>query len=1171
VIRTRTARARADARKAGASIARTRATRRRATRRDARGRMGDGDRTRVDAARGGRGRGRGARGGGGAGGARGGRSGRGGRGDARAHATPLTEEEKLAVIERERKMREAIEAKRAEDEARVKAEEAERARVELAARRRERERLRELRALARARNASPSRPDEQGLKSRDASIKKNTTLIKKLRTISEENVKALLLELSKTNVSKYVTEAAAACVEGKIKSSDVNAAVEIISNMHQTYADFSAPLIEALSAYVVPPKPETLLKMAEGEVEALPSPLQRRIKLRLFMELHIVGVCPKVKPVLDAVKDLARLEYKISPDLYQHTLSTLSSFAKAFEVEMLGVEPEFETVSDAFILPEDVRKEFKAVLNEYYDKLCFILMEAFSAVTDQEREMSRLLERTGAISESASMEFAALTKVFETLLKGATTLAESLRRELPEMKKQVEEKSARTGTMELHRGGVQSTSERSDLWEDDEQRHFYETLPDLRASIPAVLLASDTLENETEAERLKRDEVEGRIAKLEGLLLRLSDCMSKDKADTICADFCYVGARGGRKRLIQEFLNVRRSEIDRIPFYGRMIATLGAVFDDIAPAVALSLKEEFDSLMKKGKRANLAERLKNIIFIGELIKFKMITNANTIFEIITSLVDDFHGDNVDVLCSLFDVAGYYLTRTTSTSKRMGSVLDIFLRLKAVSQLDNRQCALVDNAYYKCRPVQRVIAKKVRPPLQEYIRDLIYGQLSRHTLEKVATQLRKLPWNDMEGYLLKKMLKVCKGRHSSVPLVATLIAKLSQFYPTLAVRALDSVLEDVRFGLEINETWMHQRRVANVRLLAFLYKEHIASFREVLDTLYMIISIGYDGREARDSPTETIRLRMVCALLETAFKRRGSISYAQRKEINRFLIFFQRYALTKDVALDVSNDVVEVLVAMNPRMKICDKYEEANLECKKLLEKPSDTPGGMETVLEEDEEGDEMSEGEEEQDDDMGELSDELEESVGSEMSTESGMEEDNDDDDDDDDDDEDEESSSDDDSEASDQEQDATVRMKLKQASLQEQRDFEREMSKFLGTSSASVFGGGARRYSSATSYKPKPKSASGGSIMFKMLVKNQGKQVIKELNVPEEADFVASVKEVLKAEEAELAEVKRKVLTMGMMDDDDDGFIARPRRGWAPTRGKQNDRRSEHNISRRL
>ena len=64
---------------------------------------------------------------------------------------------------------------------------------------------------------------------RDSSIKKNTTVIKKLRTITEENRAALKQELSKVNVSKYVTEASVACAEGKMKSSDIYAAVEVIS------------------------------------------------------------------------------------------------------------------------------------------------------------------------------------------------------------------------------------------------------------------------------------------------------------------------------------------------------------------------------------------------------------------------------------------------------------------------------------------------------------------------------------------------------------------------------------------------------------------------------------------------------------------------------------------------------------------------------------------------------------------------------------------------------------------------------------------------------------------------------------------------------------------------------------------------------------------------------
>jgi hypothetical protein len=44
--------------------------------------------------------------------------------------------------------------------------------------------------------------DEDTLKQRDSSIKRNTTLVKKLRSITEEGREALLKELRTTNTSK---------------------------------------------------------------------------------------------------------------------------------------------------------------------------------------------------------------------------------------------------------------------------------------------------------------------------------------------------------------------------------------------------------------------------------------------------------------------------------------------------------------------------------------------------------------------------------------------------------------------------------------------------------------------------------------------------------------------------------------------------------------------------------------------------------------------------------------------------------------------------------------------------------------------------------------------------------------------------------------------------------
>lgn len=64
----------------------------------------------------------------------------------------------------------------------------------------------------------------------------------------------------------------------------------------------------------------------------------------------------------------------------------------------------------------------------------------------------------------------------------------------------------------------------------------------------------------------------------------------------------------------------------------------------------------------------------------------------------------------------------------------------------------------------------------------------------------------------------------------------------------------------------------------MRFFVFLYKECVVFFCEFMDTFYLIIFIGYDGREAFDYLMDMICLCMVCMFLEIVFKGRGVISY-----------------------------------------------------------------------------------------------------------------------------------------------------------------------------------------------------------------------------------------------------------------------------------------------------
>lgn len=98
------------------------------------------------------------------------------------------------------------------------------------------------------------RPAESQLKNRDSSIKKNSAFVKKLRNnLFEANRAALLLEIKKLNLTKYIPEAVSSLAAlSKLKKADIPTAVEVAVALHQTYEEFTVPLREALKAVLKP-------------------------------------------------------------------------------------------------------------------------------------------------------------------------------------------------------------------------------------------------------------------------------------------------------------------------------------------------------------------------------------------------------------------------------------------------------------------------------------------------------------------------------------------------------------------------------------------------------------------------------------------------------------------------------------------------------------------------------------------------------------------------------------------------------------------------------------------------------------------------------------------------------------------------------------------------------
>ena len=120
----------------------------------------------------------------------------------------------------------------------------------------EKKKVLERKAALRSAVKNAERLDAAALKSLDASLKKVTPFLKKVKErLGEDTCANLIAEAKKLNLSKYIEEVASGVAEAKLRVSDILAAVDLCCTMHSLYADFLPALVPLLvrNATLLPP------------------------------------------------------------------------------------------------------------------------------------------------------------------------------------------------------------------------------------------------------------------------------------------------------------------------------------------------------------------------------------------------------------------------------------------------------------------------------------------------------------------------------------------------------------------------------------------------------------------------------------------------------------------------------------------------------------------------------------------------------------------------------------------------------------------------------------------------------------------------------------------------------------------------------------------------------
>ncbi|KAL1517813.1 hypothetical protein ABEB36_001536 [Hypothenemus hampei] len=865
-------------------------------------------------------------------------------------------------------------------------------------------------------NAAQNRPNDAHFSKLDSSLKKNTAFVKKIKTFSSTQVDSYLRDMTGLNLSKYISEVAAAIVDSKLKMTDVPAAIKLCSELHQTYSEFSQHLFENWQkALAVKPNEKVL------------NPSKLRVDLRFYAELLQLGLFSNKNAFSLLGSVLTNL---INADKEAHiNVSIILSFCKHCGDDYAGLLPrkirllsaKYDIpVPKSTFLPPEKQQNVRTLLKDYYLSLSRHLVKDHQELQNLERQNLKILQTKGELSQERKERQESLQSSYDKLLANTQNFAETLDEDMPILKTQTlpktEENIIVTGAGPDF---DENSTNLENIWCDIETQKFYCDLPELTAYLPTSYLKNknqapptptetvseevldselpaDDTEEESKSEEILAPEEEAEDQTtttttsnkvlLDAFLNNLPNCVNREMIDNAAIDFLLtLNMKHNRRKLIKALFMVNRTRLDLLPFYARFVAILYPVLPEVSNELCLMLRQDFKFHVKIKDQVNIESKIKLVRFIGELVKFKLYLKMEALY-CLKVLLNDFSHHHIEMACNLLEVCGRFLYCNPDSHQRTKVYLEQMMRMKTVKSLDSRYVTQIENTYYHVNPPDVVAeAKKERPVMHQFIRKLLYQDLQKNNTDKIMRLLRKLDWanEDIAAYAIKCMTGAHNVKYFNIRCLASLLSGIVGYQEEIGTKVVDGVLEDIRLGMEINLPKFNQRRVAQVKYLGELYNYRMVESADVFKVLYSLISFGVsmdpNDPSLLDPPNHLFRIRLACVLLETCGTYFSSGS--SKKKLDYYLVFLQMYyCYKKDLwkesfPPDLEHIFKETLSILRPKLKVCQSYEEAQAEVnnirvalgiEKLVEENKhELDEGLDTIAETDnEEGldDEASEG-----------------------------------------------------------------------------------------------------------------------------------------------------------------------------------------------------------------
>lgn len=537
-----------------------------------------------------------------------------------------------------------------------------------------------------------------------------------------------------------------------------------------------------------------------------------------------------------------------------------------------GTDGASDSAEDPPFTTSELQERFRNILKRYFEDVKAHILRDQKHIAAQKGRNSEAYVKSGEVFEDRQANYDKLLKAQERLVSNTQVLAEVIGADMPDLKDTADSLGATNGSIGLVKTGdyLRGQSDSAGIWEDDDERRFYENLVDLKGKVPGILLedgkkkksenddqVGKKMEGSEAQEALKAaeapDDQSTAIAnktigaQVDALLTRLPELTNKDAVDDTAIDFCFLNSKASRNRLIKALTEVPKGRTDLLPYWSRLIATLGRYMPDIPKGVVEYLDAEFRSLQRRKEKDFLGQvRLSNIRYLAELTKFGIVPE-HVVFHCLKVSLDDFSRMNIEIICNLLENCGRCLLRSPETSPRMATFLETLQRKKSVQHIGQQERMLIENAVYYVDPPERAaIQQKERTPTELFIRKLVYVDMTKRNYTKILKQIRRLHWEEPEVVVIlgKIFSKPGKVKYGSIHILAILLSAIYRYHPSFVLRVIDNVLDSVILGLEQNDFKYNQKRIAEIKYLSELYNYRMLEHPVIFDIMYKITTFGH---------------------------------------------------------------------------------------------------------------------------------------------------------------------------------------------------------------------------------------------------------------------------------------------------------------------------------------